>query len=248
MHGLVRVHAHHRLSRAIRVDHGCAHRVGDPLGHRALSRRDDAADGDHGRKEERAAARRESEQEVAACVLCRPPPCHVVDFRVRGQHRGDFRPHERAIALVEVDQGVQVEVIRLARITGQEALGEVHAPVNLEVHGEERDVRADVGEAETIVELDAVDDGRVARALEVHVLQTQVPVTVSNAASERASLERGRMTAQERRLPADDLGPLGGRIHLDEAESSRAKFSSTLRAIASGPPKEAIAWLVAAPA
>ena len=76
------------------------------------------------------------------------------------EDRRDLAAHGRAVALVEVDEVVEIVVVRLARVTREEVLGEIDAAARGEVHREERDVRAHVGVAEAIGELDAVDDRR----------------------------------------------------------------------------------------
>ena len=57
--------AEHELARAIGVDDGRAELARDELGHRALARRDDAADRDDDRTHERAPIGREGEREGA---------------------------------------------------------------------------------------------------------------------------------------------------------------------------------------
>ena len=172
-----------------------ARRVGDALGDRALARRDDAADGDDRGREERPAVRREREQEVRRASAAARRRVRVASALVGRDHGGDLAAHERAVALVEIDERVQIEVVGFARVPCEQPLGEVDAPVCGEIHRQERDVGADVGEAEAVGELDAVDDGGLVRPLQVDVLEAQVAVPVAHAPLGDASLEqrpRGR--------------------------------------------------------
>ena len=71
--------------------------------------------------------------------------------------------------------------------------------MGFEVHGAERDVGARIRDSVARVELDAVDDAEP-RALEVHVLEAQVAVTVAHAACGDANAKQARVTAKERSL------------------------------------------------
>src|SRR6185369_17595869 len=94
-------------------------------------------------------------------------------------HRGDLRAHAGAVALVEVDDAVEVVVVGRPRVHREEALGEVDAPAPLEIHREERDVRSDVAEAVAVVELDPVDHVEIeALGVEEDVLEAEVAVPI----------------------------------------------------------------------
>ena len=135
--------------------------------------------------------------------------------RVRRRRRRDLRAYAGAIALVEIEHAIEVEVVRRACIHRDEALGEVDSAEPCEVHREERNVGADVGEAIAVVELDPVDHLEVAR-VEEHVLEPEITVSVADGSSEHALLEHVTVLGQERELPTretckrlrrDEVGP-----------------------------------------
>ena len=95
----------------------------------------------------------------------------------------------------------------------------------LEVHGQEREVAADVDDAQRRVELEAVDD--LDAALEQDVLGAQVAVAVADEPGGGARLELGAARGQERPREAARAPRPGARSPVGASSSSVAKFSSS---------------------
>ena len=105
---------------------------------------------------------------------------------------------------------------------GQEPLGEVRARSGGQLHGQERHVGGRIPVAESLVELDAVDDDRVG-VLEVDVLEPEVAVTVTDPPLLDPRPEAAGFPLQDpelpgphgvERLPRDE--PAHERFHLHE--------------------------------
>ncbi len=219
MHVDGRVDAEHVLARPIRLDHGGAELHADVVGDGALARGDDSADAHEHRLQERATARGQGEGEVASRPGVGPRPQRVVGALVRREEHRDLRAHVGSVALVEVDDLVEIEVVALACVAGEQPLGEVDVPVPRQVHRQEREVGAHVGEPEAVVELDAVDDRR-ALAVQVNVLEPQVAVSVANPLRVDARLQDVGVLADEGALLHLDLARLR-RLHVPRDVAAR---------------------------
>jgi hypothetical protein len=104
-------------------------------------------------------------------------------------------------------------------------LGQVHAVVCREVHGEEGYVGRHVREAEAVRELDAIDgDGAV--RLKVDVLEPQIAVSVAHAARGDARREAPSFVSQERGLPRLDLPRL---LRREQLRQCLARLREVLR-------------------
>src|SRR5262249_40761515 len=93
---------------------------------------------------------------------------------------------------------------------------QVDAALKGEVHRQERDVGAHVGEAEAFVEFDAVDDGGLARGVDVNMLEPQVAVAVADASGLDALFEQRAVSLQEAELSGLDFALLGLRDQLGQ--------------------------------
>ena len=190
------------FAQAVRTDHGRREQLADRRRGAALSARDEPAYGNEPWWDQWGSFERQREHEVAAC-LC---PCALADhgrcLGVSGHEGGNLASDEGAIALVEVDDAVETVVARLSGIGGQQSLCEINAVVPCQVHRQERDVCADIAETKTFIELDAVDD-RDRVILEIHMLQSQVSVAVTDSPRTPACLE-ARLVREHVELPRFD--------------------------------------------
>ena len=108
---------------------------------------------------------------------------------LRGAQEVDLGAHERAHRAQEREQRVAARVAARGTVAAHEGSGEIVVAAR-DVHDEEREVVADVGDPELGVELDAVD--RVDALTEQDVLGAQVAVAVADQSGRRATHELGR--------------------------------------------------------
>ena len=110
--------------------------------------------------------------------------------------------------------------------------------VRREVHRQERDVRAHVRAAKALAELDAVDDRELAFVAEVEVLEPEIAVTVADASVRDADARRcARDRGENRAASARSRAPAAAVRSPPPRASTSAKFSRTLRAMASTVPQ-----------
>jgi hypothetical protein len=199
-------------------DHHPPDPIGEARGDRRLARPHAPADQDQ--LAARVPGQRlDGQVQVCARARARPSPLCAGDLGLPGGHGGHLGPDRGPVAREEVHDGVQVEVVRVARIGAEEPLGQVAAPAIGEVHGQERDLRRGVDAPQRARELQAVDDQRRAPlALEPDVLEVEVAVTVDRAALREApdeGLPQARELAPRARVERADVGvlrpPLAGR-------------------------------------
>src|SRR4051794_32542381 len=77
------------------------------------------------------------------------------------------------------------------------------------VHGKESNIRADVRESETLVELYAVNNGQIV-VQQIEMLQSQIAVAIANAILLDSRVEQRAIVVEEAQVPAFQLGALGG--------------------------------------
>ena len=119
----------------------------------------------------------------------------------------DLAPNVGPVALVEVDQLGQFPVPGAGGVGLDQVAGEVGQAVEIQVHGQKSQISGHVGVAETLVELDAVeDDGLV---FKTDVGQVQIAVALPDAALSYAA--------------GEEIGPL-----LIETVGESHDFSKTL--------------------
>ena len=107
---------------------------------------------------------------------------------LRGAQEVDLRADERAHRAQEREQRVAAGVAAGVAVAAQQGAGEVVVAPR-DVHDQEREVVADVGDPQVTVELDAVD--RLDVGAEQDVLGAQVAVAVADVSGRGAVLELG---------------------------------------------------------
>ena len=105
-------------------------------------------------------------------------------------------PDVGAVALVEVDEPIDLRVAHRLGHLCDEAIPEVGPPVQVQVHRQEGNVVGDVEVAKVLVELNAVVDADVVVG-EVDVFEAQVAVAVHDEAPGPAAVEEGRVLVEE---------------------------------------------------
>ncbi|MCY1427672.1 hypothetical protein D9M71_435290 [compost metagenome] len=76
--------------------------------------------------------------------------------------QGDLGPHQCAVGLVEVQQLQAVIVAGVLQVLADQAPGKRLEATVFQVHGDEGDIGVDIGEAEGLVELDAIEEHHLA--------------------------------------------------------------------------------------
>ena len=114
-----------------------------------------------------------------------------------------LRTHLRPIGGEERQQRVAPRITARGAIAAHERRGQVRAAGFVQLHDEERQVSRDVDVAQPVIELDAVDHLDV--ALEQHVLEPEVAVSIADPAAGGAAVELVPHAGEERRGE-----PLGG--------------------------------------
>jgi hypothetical protein len=198
------------------IDDRSGHCAAEKPGDGALAARDDAADGDERRPQERGSLRGDREHEVPTGIGARTVLGSRGQIGRRREEGGDLAAHVRAVAKVEVDDTVEIEVVRFTRVGREQRLRAVDAAVRLEVHGQKGDVGTDVPKPKALVELDAVDDRDPVVVVDIHVLESQIAMPVTHVATAHALLEDRAMIPKELELPSLDLlGRLAAEVARD---------------------------------
>ena len=128
---------------------------------------------------------------------------------LRGAQEVDLGADERAHRAEEGQQRFAARVAAGGAVAAQQGAGEVVVAAG-DVHDQEGEVVADVGDAQVAVELDAVD--RLDAVAEQDVLGAQVAVAVADEAGRRAARELGAEGGERGAAEAGELRePPGGR-------------------------------------
>jgi hypothetical protein len=189
VHGLGGPDADHLLACSVGVDHRCAHLQAESAADRALAARDDAAHRHDTGPEQRASTGGQREHEASPGRGLSAGALSRADRGIVGDERRDLAAHKRSIALVEIQDPVEVKVSAGLGVLGHQVLAQLDVPVRAEIHREEGEVGCDIGVAESVVELDAVQHRDRAVLPQIDVLQPQVTVSVSHPTGRDACIE-----------------------------------------------------------
>jgi hypothetical protein len=101
----------------------------------------------------------------------------------------DFATHERAIALVRIQQRLQLNINTSPHIRGHKGMAQVRSAEVIQVHCQERHVRGYIRAAESRVEFDAIEQIE-ASARRAHTTGVQIAVAIANVSVVNAPLKQ----------------------------------------------------------